>query len=750
MPTTEASDVIETEEYSVRRRFFTAAMIGAVALGACECDSAEPETTTETVGDDGPEAQSADSPPDVPNEPGEFSPSMARLAEGQQYDHEVFAETERCADCHAQQVHEWEQSAHAFSSLNNPFYLAVFDDFVEADGQEHVNFCGGCHDPAPMFRNNLDTGLEPDDPEGHLGITCTSCHGAVDATMDGNASYTVSTEPIPIPEDGDEQSLRDHRDAVGGAQEQGDKLCVSCHRAFLSATTGHDAAMAGIDDFTDWHRSGYAANPSTRVDEPIEPAGCIDCHMPPSGPEQTGSHRFPGGHSTLAKTIGSDEQLEAIRDFLDETATVDIPARGFGQFDADATADSFRPGHRLWFDVVVFNEQVGHRFPAGARDLRDTFLEVTVQDADGDVLAASGRDYARGEDEPMVHRFQSVMVTPEGTGVDNHRVHQFRTVAYDHTIGPRDAATVRYAWDVPRDAAIDEPVTVQARLMHRRLDPQLAETACERSRQPRGRGFVEFSESFYSMDIDPCRSQPLIEIDRVEIALQEGGDATESPPQWQRALHHGLGLRHALQQQLDQAYDVLTRAHRLVSRDGDATDTDRARVLYLLGEVAARQNRHDEAFEYLEEAERLVGEHPAIDRARGEAMVRVFRNESARPWLRRSLEHRADTGLVDDRTARLLAGAYGSTFEFYDSYRVAKKGLASQPRDPDLLRIQRRALDQLDVPDEWSESAREAFLTFRRDEQAALIRTRCSKDDQECLLERDPVHTHELRPPSDF
>ena len=744
--------MIDMEVCSVRRRCFIAAIVGAVALGACDCDSAEPEaeTSEESDAEDSAEVESADSAPHIPASPGEYSPSMARLAEGEEYDHEVFADTESCTECHAEQAHEWKESSHAFSSLNNPFYLVVFDDFLEEQGEEHANFCGGCHDPAPMFEGHLATGLEPDDPSGHLGITCTSCHGAVDATMDGNASYVLSTDSVPIPEEGDEESLQQHRDAVGGAKEQGDKLCVSCHRAFLSDVTGHDAAMSGIDDFTDWHRSAYAENRSTRVDEPIEPAGCIDCHMPPSGSDQTGSHRFPGGHSTLAKTIGSQDQLEVIRDFLDETATIDIPATGFGGFEAGATADSWEPGEQLWFDVVVFNEQVGHRFPAGARDLRDTFLEVTVRDAAGDVLAASGREYARGEEEPMVHRFRSVMVTPEGTGVDNHRVHQFRTMAFDHTIGPRDAATVRYAWDAPEDTAIDEPVTIEARLMHRRLDPHLAETACERSKQERGRGFVEFSEEFFSMDIDPCRSQPLIEIDGVEITLDQGGDATESTPQWRRALHHGLGLRHALQQHLDEAYNVLTRARDLVSRDDEATDNDRAQVLYLLGEVAARQNRHQQAFDYLEEAEQLVGEHPAIDRARGEAKVRVFRNESAQPWLRRSLEHRGGMGLSDDRTARLLASAYGSTFDFYDAYRVAKEGLASQPRDPDLLRIQSRALGQLDVPEEWSEAATEAFLTFRHDEQAAVIRTQCSKDDEECLLERDPVHTHELRGPSDL
>lgn len=736
----------------MRRGLCVAVMVGAVLFGACDCESPSDDVSdgVDTAAEDSePPPASPDDPPHIPTSPGAFSPSMVQLADGEEYNHEVFADTESCAECHAEQVHEWKESAHAFSSLNNPFYLVTFDDFLEDDGEEHINFCGGCHDPAPMFKGKLATGLQPDQPEGHLGITCTSCHGAVDATVDGNASHVLSTKPVPVPEDGDEESLQRHLDAVGNASERGDALCVSCHRAFLSATSGHDAAMSGIDDFTAWHRSGYAGNPSTRVDEPIEEAGCIDCHMPKSGPEKTSSHRFPGGHTTLAKTIGSDEQLEAVRRVLDQTATIDIAARGFGDFEATAAAESLEFGERLWFDVVVFNEQVGHRFPAGARDLRDTFLEVTVRDADGKVLAESGRKHAEGKDEPMVHRFRSVLVTPDGRGVDNHRVHQFRTMAYDHTIGPRDAATVRYAWELPEDEAIEQPVTLEARLLHRRLDTQLHDTACERSKEGRGRGFVEFSEEFYSMDIDPCRTQPVVEIDRVEIPVGDGAGKVDEKPQWERALHHGLGLRHALQQDLDQAYDVLTHAWQLVEADDATTEIDRARVLYLLGEVAAGQNRHQRAFEYFDKAEDLVGEHPAIDRARGAAMRRVFRNEEAQPWLRRSLEQREDAEFPDDRTARLLASAYGSTFDSYDAYRVAKMGLIAEPRDPDLLRIQSRALGHLDVPDEWSESAREAFLEFRHDEQAAAIRVQCSKTDEECLLERDPVHTHELRAPSE-
>lgn len=717
------------------------------AFVACERDEADSEVKMSAVESSPMESSSLETadpplpPPRIPQAVEDFRPSMARLAHGEVYDAQVYGDIEGCASCHAEEAHQWSDSAHAFSSLSNPFYRFAFDEFFESEGEERINFCAGCHDLAPMFAGDLSSNLEPDDLQGHIGITCVGCHGVTEATTDGNASFVLSTAEVPVPVDGDEESLQRHLAAVGGPAELGDTLCVSCHRAFLAPDTGHAVAISGINDFTPWHRSPYAGNLTTRIDDDIEPQGCVDCHMPPRLPDGGRSHRFAGGHSTLARAIGSEEQLQAIREMVEGAALIDIAAYGFGSFEIGAQTDLQR-GQRLWLDVVVFNENVGHHFPGGARDLRDTYIEVVVRDANGEVLAASGLDHGHSAAEPLVHRLRVLLTGHDGLEVENHLVHQFRTAVFNHTIAPRDAAVVRFAWQVPdEEIVLAEPLTIETRLLHRRLHRALADNACEQSRQPRGRAFIEATARYLGKNVDPCLPQPILEVSRASLVIGSESDASRSPvrPAWRRAFEHGMGLRHARQESVHMARTALEYALALQQSDsesdGDIAANQRAQILFMLGSVATRQGRTDEAMGYFDQAEALVGPHPAIDHARGQALVGVFRNQEAQQWL---------SG-TDDRTARLMATASGSISDPHRAYEAARQGLLLEPRDPDLLRTQSLALRRLDVPQSWAEEAWQAFLDFRHDEEASGVRSRCSDADAECLLERMPVHVHELQ-----
>lgn len=684
--------------------------------------------------DDGPLPE-----PAIPSRPGEFSPTMARLAGD--FDAHVFGDVNACAGCHAQEYTEWNESSHALSSLNNPFYRFAFEDFFESR-PEKVNFCAGCHDLAPMFAGELTTRLEPDNLTGHKGITCVACHGVESTTIDGNASYVLSTAPIPAPTDDDPASLQAHRNATDSPRELGDALCVSCHRAFLSPDTGHSAAIGGINDVTPWLRSAYNDNHTSRIDDPIPAQGCIDCHMPKTGPDGRRSHRFAGGHTTLAAAINSDEQMAAIRALLDNAATIDVARHGQGAFSLDAS-DELQPNSPLWFDVVVFNQNVGHDFPGGARDLRDTFVAVELLDANSQSLASSGVDHIESGQEPLVHRFRSLLVTPEGESVENHLVHQFRTPVFDQTIAPRDAAVVRYAWQVPDDlTAIALPLKVEARLMHRRFHRALSDNACADLNTERGQGFMAATEEFLGLTVDPCVEQPVLTLDQVTYELD--GTSTSPKPAWRRTFEHGLGLRHARQEELPQARQIFEETLRLhqeaasASPESPEAANQRAQILFMLGYVASRQGRTDDAFDYFQEAEDLIGPHPALTYARGESLIRVFRTSQAQELL-------AKTTSEDDRHMRLLAQASGTNLDAATALRAAVRGLEREPRNPDLLRLQSLAINRLASHADWQEAARQAFLDFKLDEEAPGIRSRCSNNDAECLLERNPVHTHWLR-----
>ena len=129
--------------------------------------------------------------PLLPAEAGPFSPSMAKLAPGTDYDLSNHAEIKLCESCHPEHTTQWRESTHALSSFNNPFYQVSFESYVQDVGHDKGAFCGGCHDPTLVFTGKINEPIQAETRENYLGITCMSCHGIVEASHDGVASYTL-------------------------------------------------------------------------------------------------------------------------------------------------------------------------------------------------------------------------------------------------------------------------------------------------------------------------------------------------------------------------------------------------------------------------------------------------------------------------------------------------------------------------------------------------------------------------------
>ncbi len=705
------------------------------SFAACDKEKAPAgETTAKTTAEAKPAGPVAE--PMIPEPSGKFGPTFAKIPEGAHYDVDVHGDIETCTECHGEIVGQWKVSAHGLSSLNNPFYKTSFDDFVEQAGRDKAPFCAGCHDPTLLFDGAIERPIEPTEARAHLGITCNTCHGIEQATVDGNASYLLSTTFVPLPEDDKPETLAAHVKRVGGAKIRTNELCVSCHRGFLSPDTGHPVVVGGIDDFTPFHRSPYNGVQVGRISG-LEKQTCVDCHMPEVeiGDGKTiRSHRFPGGHTTLAAAIGDEAQLAATTKMVQEGGAMDIAGWGVGKFGLEKPT-KLAPGDQLWADVVVFNEKVGHLFPGGAGDLRDTWVEFVLEDANGNVLASAGTDHAETGEDESAHRLHALVGDVEGVNVNNHEVLSFRTPVYDHRIPPRGAQVVRYGWTVP-DGEIAHPVSLKAKLRHRRLAKSLHDETCKRSKTELGKRWRAETKLRTGLDVDPCVEQPIVEIATAKAQI---GGTERSPelPAWQRHYRWGIGLQEHVSESVDEAKVVFEKALETV----DKSDKRKVAMIELvLGQVATRQGRRQDALDHFMRAEKLIGKHPAIDFARGKAHQRTFHNEEAAQAYKAASEQ-----VHDDRIWRELAISSGSVFHHRDAYEAAQRGLEIAPRDPHLLRSQSLAAAKLDLPEESAEAAREAFLAFRRDELAPEIRVRCSKASPTCERERVPVHVHPLK-----
>jgi hypothetical protein len=685
----------------------------------------------------------------LPRPSPELGPAQTELAGTLTGD--TVTETESCAGCHADAAAQWRSSAHAFGSFNNPIYRVVIDRFRADVGKDASRFCGGCHDVALLVDGAMSKEVAPTDSRGHGGITCRVCHGIESTRPDGNGSYLLASSPIPIPRDGDDESLRAHKARMAMAPLRTAEMCGSCHRAFLSPETGNPSHLVGQDELGAWERSAYAGSLATRVDEPIQAAECRTCHMPLEAAEhgdaaakdgKIRSHRFAGANTWLAAMRGDGHQVEAAQAMLRGAASIDVAVAMAADWTRTLPADGapVTPGQPLTLDVVLRNERTGHRFPGGVLDAQDTWVELEVRDAHGKRLAEAGEaQQATGVDE-TAHRLRAVLGDEHGTPLLMRETQRFRAPVFNHTIAPRDADVVRFRFQVPALLAASQlPLHVTARLRHRSRDLALARAACADAKTSRGAAFAREVARRTGGAMDPCVAEPVTEVATSEVQLGTGAAmGLGSMPTWRRLYDHGLGMLHALQEDVESARPSLERALEVLPPEADR---ERAMVLDALAEVSIREGRTDEALRSLDEAEALVPGHPAIPHARGAALGNVWRWKEATAPLRAA----ALASPVDDVLWSHLAVAYGSADEPRAALDATTHGLALSPRDADMLRVQALALERLGASPEDVTRARDAFARWRPPDDAPAVKNGCSSQFPWCALERLPVHVHPMR-----
>ena len=713
----------------------------ALILGACsERRQKNPEvsqqTTVETKKPVAKEARPAgptttELAPKVPFEGDDFRPALSKI-DGK-FPKKQFLDTQSCKECHAEIVSEWGDSMHSFASLSNNIYFKSFESFIKDRGEEKTRFCAGCHDPALMFDPDTKLAADTSTESAHLGIGCESCHGISKSAPAGNGSYVQMTSPIPIPVDGDDESLKKHLARVGSPALRAQNLCLSCHRGTLTPTMGHDIVLPGLDELGPWRDSAFNGNQTVRIHEVgIPQETCVSCHMPKV--DGHASHRFAGGHSTFAAMIDAKDQLEAVRAQLEGAASLDIFVMDEEKLPTSISRKSERA---MGFDVVIFNERVAHKFPGGAKDLRDTWVEVQVKDADGAVLATSGVEHAKTGKEDYAYILHVRLASEDGATQREHDVSHFRTPVYDHSIDPRDAAVVRYALAVPE--GVKGPLQIDARLRHRRLGEKIYDALCESSKTPEGKKRTADTKKYKGVAPDPCIPQPIIDI---ASASASTGKATsrDGIEAWERYYRYGLGLLHHVQENIGEARVAFNKARELLDESTTADERQRAMVIQGLAKVSSRQGRTEEAVGLFEEAGKLVPDHPSTYYGIGETYMRVWKFEQASDAFEKAASLQPDA-----RVYQRWAIALGSQQRSAEALEVAQKGLALESRNPHLLRSQMLAYRGLDVSEEWKKMASEAFDVYQRDTKAPHVRDRCSAENEVCRAERTPIGVRWLK-----
>ena len=187
-------------------------------------------------------------------------------------------------------------------------------------------------------------------------------------------------------------------------------------------------------------------------------------------------------------------------------------------------------GETLVADVVIQNKGIGHSLVPEQRDFYEAWVDFTVKDGAGKVLAESGFIEPDGDLDPSAHSFTNRLINKKGELNDLHQIWHNRVLAYNNTIQSGRSQLVRYRFRLPKGMA--GTVTLTATVRYRRFNQHFVDYAMGKKEYP----------------------QPIIDMATQTRTLKMGENPPAPPgagenPEWMRWNNYGIALLDALQYQ---------------------------------------------------------------------------------------------------------------------------------------------------------------------------------------------------------
>ena len=595
-----------------------------------------------------------------------FEPSLARTATAAFIPADKLMNDQYCLGCHADSHADWAVSAHRFSSFNNPAYLASIretrEQVTERDGDVKASrWCAGCHDPVPLFSGAFDDPQfdDRDHPTASAGITCTVCH-AIDQVPStrGNAHYVID-EPVHYPmADSDSEMLRWVSNQLVKANPSFHKktflkpvhktadFCATCHKVHLPGeVTDYRPFLRGQNHYDSWLLSGVSGHGARSFYyPPTAQSDCNGCHMPRQPSDDFGksvdpvtgeltvhSHLFAAANTGLAWMLGQDEVVQRQRAALEGVARVDLFGVRLGDdvdaelvaplraSDADPGDDidptpGVRPqlvrGQPHLLETVIRTLKVGHHFTQGTIDSNEIWLDLTVRDGNGELVAATGQLDGKRAVDPASHFVNAFVVDRDGYRINRRNAQDIFVKLYDHQIPPGAGQVVHYRLDVDKDAA--GPFTVEAKLQYRKFDQEYMQYIADVLR-------ADADSPDELLRGDPGEGRPYVNelpivtiaSDRATFELVDSVDDLKTDPAvtrqiaaivpWQRWNDYGIGMLLTGKAQLRQAEAAFTQVAAFDRFDGPLN----------LARTYLTEGRLDEATDALNTARQYDGDAAA-------------------------------------------------------------------------------------------------------------------------------------------
>jgi tetratricopeptide (TPR) repeat protein/nitrate/TMAO reductase-like tetraheme cytochrome c subunit len=503
-----------------------------------------------------------------------FLPSNAMTANGQFVNPRNVPTAEYCGHCHQEAYKQWRQSVHS-NSFRQPWYLKNVNMLIAEKGVQFSRHCEGCHNPIALFSGDLSQGMPMKRPFEQEGITCAVCHSIESTDTTGTGSYVMRTpavliddkgQPIARPvSDGEILAHIDwHKKAEMRPLLTKAEFCAACHKASIPRELDDYKFLRAFTVYDEWQGASFTKQSPLPFYRKDSISQCQTCHMPreplPANAQEPGakdgtfaSHRWLGGNSLNAAYYKFDEQAEKLRNFLkngpDGKGVLNVDIFGLEKEAANSNENddespkttliaplgftnfSLAPSDTLIADVVIQNKGIGHSLIPEQRDFYEAWVDFTVKDSSGKVLAESGFIKPDGDLDPSAHSFTSRLINTKGQLNDIHQIWHNRVLAYNNSIQSGRSQLVRYRFRMPK--RVSGAIAITASVKYRRFDQHFIDYAMD---VPAGKHYPE----------------PIIEIASETRTLRIGDNAPTAPhpdenPEWMRWNNYGLGLLDALQ-----------------------------------------------------------------------------------------------------------------------------------------------------------------------------------------------------------
>ena len=374
-----------------------------------------------------------------------------------------FESAEQCAGCHPTYYAEWQLSRHG-RAMRDPVFRAMVelrqDDLDASEDQ----FCAQCHSAICTRGGECVSGFDFAElsPISLEGVTCVSCHRVSAVERDYNSGHLLDPEgPLRGPLS-DPQANAFH-DSEYAEHFDDSVFCGGCHDVIETSGLNLERPYA------EWLESPAAPDQN-----------CQSCHMPTysgqaavGGPEREGLHRH--------RFIGVDLPMEG--DVDDATlAQIDAQIEQLLQGSASLTLDhaaTIGAGQQLDVQVTIRNLIAGHAFPTGSTFIRQVWLDLRVQDANDQLIYATGELDSEGDlgdfwSTVAPYSDPDLIVIDSGLTDIHGTPELFSWRATEHTstaISPLHDRTYTLFVPVPADA--QGPLQIEAALHFRAYPPFL-------------------------------------------------------------------------------------------------------------------------------------------------------------------------------------------------------------------------------------------------------------------------------------